>query len=391
MTPDVVAALSLLLSVSLCSSAAIVFDILTNVLNVDPFLAGFWRLFLQTFVQIPFFLQSYSETKKLDKETEINEYHSHLGLKLDASEDTKDSVQQRELIIPKYYRSLPLCALSGIFLGIHFSMWIYSLRYTSISHSLLWVSMGPIVLNGGNWILFVLSKLFKRLNSVHRPSYLETFGTITGMAGACIILVDVTKTDSDSYNSAIHRPSVYGDLSAFSGAVAVSAYLVIGSKLRAFLPLWLYIFPVIGFASLTCLAFALFNHNSDVVLYGAPNSSVLGFISKQYLPFVIYLAIGPGIGGHTMLNGLLKYISPLTISTAMLGEPIIGSLMGYIVGVQPFPGKSTIFGGSILLIGLFLVVRGSNIKTNKTNYGLTKLNDEQSERLRTRFVQYGAV
>ena len=61
-----------------------------------------------------------------------------------------------------------------------------------------------------------------------------------------------------------------------------------------------------------------------------------------------------------MINGLLKYISPLTVSTALLLEPVLGSILGYFFGMQDLPSLWTCVGGLILLIGLVLVVSGEN-------------------------------
>ena len=66
-----------------------------------------------------------------------------------------------------------------------------------------------------------------------------------------------------------------------------------------------------------------------------------------------------------MLNTLLKYLSPLIISTAMLSEPILGSILGYYLGLQPLPGAYTWIGGGALIIGLILVVVGENKVSSK--------------------------
>jgi drug/metabolite transporter (DMT)-like permease len=366
--------LCLLFAVSLCSSAAVVFDILTSSpSNVNPFLAASWRLSLQTVLQLPFFLRSRYVTKRLDEETLILLYHSEaLELKVDQLDEHNEKSETRELLLPRYYKSLPLCAVSGIFLGVHFSMWVFSLRYTSISHSLLWVSMGPIVLNCGSWFMYSISRLIAcmRFNAFvfQPPSHLETFGAFIGIGGACIMMISVANTANISNDTMVHPPTLYGDLSAFSGAVAVCIYLIIGSKLRSFLPLWLYVFPVIAFSSLTCLVFALVDEQSNIVWNSSNSStSVFGFMSAKFFPSVLYLAVGPGIGGHTLINALLRHVSPMVISTAMLGEPIIGSLIGYFVGVQPLPGIFTFLGGFILLAGLVLVVIGENIDEKKRN------------------------
>ncbi len=41
-----------------------------------------------------------------------------------------------------------------------------------------------------------------------------------------------------------------------------------------------------------------------------------------------YLAVVPGIVGHTGLNTVLKYLSPLVISLSTTTEPLIGACMG---------------------------------------------------------------
>ena len=136
--------------------------------------------------------------------------------------------------------------------------------------------------------------------------YKETLGALIGIGGAMIMLIDTAKMDNmtttsstvNGSNDGSHPPSVQGDIAAFIGAVAVCVYLVIGKKLRSWLPIWLYMFPVIGFASLTCLAYAfLDNYYYDqttatasttmgaitTTWRGMTNSSVFGLFAFPYL------------------------------------------------------------------------------------------------------------
>lgn len=371
--------LCLLFAVSVCSSAGVVFDILTTRKGVHPCLAVFWRLLIQNTVQfIPFILSLKKEWRN-DQEKKMLNYHEEtLELQL---ETTSSKEQDRgnapkhnheDEFLPRYLKSLPLCCVSGFFLGVHFSMWVYSLNYTSLTHSLLWVSMGPIVINGWSWFLHLLGKnqcilsIFAICVSAtvfqHRkPSLLETLGVFFGICGAIIMLFGVQRNrsldikDNEMNN---HLPTFYGDAAAFSGAVAVSIYLIIGQKLRSFLPVWIYVFPVIGTAAVASLIFALMDKNDPVTWNGYTGRSVFGFLSREYFLFALYLGVGPGIGGHTLLSTLLKYVSPLVVSTAMLCEPIIGSFIGYFVGLQPLPDVYTWIGGSILMIGLVFVIAG---------------------------------
>jgi drug/metabolite transporter (DMT)-like permease len=42
---------------------------------------------------------------------------------------------------------------------------------------------------------------------------------------------------------------------------------------------------------------------------------------------VAYLAVGPGLVGHTGMNGVLRHISPLVVSISLTLEPLFGSLL----------------------------------------------------------------
>ena len=279
-------------------------------------------------------------------------------------------------------------------------------RSTSLTHSLLWVSMGPIVLNGGAWILYLLGQnqciagtvftsAFAFILHVRRPSAMETTGVLVGISGAIIMLIGVkggmnvnmdgngnTKGigigNGNTIISSNHEPTLYGDAAAFSGAVAVCVYLIIGQKLRKFLPIWLYVFPVIGAATLTCLLFSFLDARDPSTLYGMTRSSVFGFLSKDFFFYALYLGVGPGICGHTLLNSLLKHVSPLIISTSMLMEPILGSIIGYFCGLQPLPDLSTWIGGGVLMTGLVLVVMGEN-ESDRTQEGAIRGEGENVE------------
>lgn len=197
-------------------------------------------------------------------------------------------------------------------------MWVYSLRFTSLTHSLLWVSMGPIVLNAGTWFLYLMKKIadvavgtntnnqylemsaliafcaaintelslaVQCLKNIRKPSIMETVGILLGIIGATVMVVGVKRNNihrlvmSSTSTSKINaypsqasevliHPTIFGDAAAFSGAVAVCVYLIIGQKLLTFLPIWLYMFPVIGIAALTCLIFSFMDNYDPPTFYG---------------------------------------------------------------------------------------------------------------------------
>lgn len=54
----------------------------------------------------------------------------------------------------------------------------------------------------------------------------------------------------------------------------------------------------------------------------AGKGGVAGWLGSPCWPVVVYLAVGPGIVGHTSFNLLLKYLHPLAISLPLVMEPV---------------------------------------------------------------------
>ena len=52
----------------------------------------------------------------------------------------------------------------------------------------------------------------------------------------------------------------------------------------------------------------------------------------------MYLGLIPGIVGHTGLNFVVKYLSPMLATMAISLEPVIGSFIGWQLGVADPPG-----------------------------------------------------
>lgn len=82
----------------------------------------------------------------------------------------------------------------------------------------------------------------------------------------------------------------------------------------------------------------------------ARSSGSFGWLtSGRHAPWVLYLALGPGIVGHTGFNTLLRYLSPLTVALAFQMEPLVGSVIGWAAGVMRPPGALTYVGGALVV------------------------------------------
>lgn len=76
----------------------------------------------------------------------------------------------------------------------------------------------------------------------------------------------------------------------------------------------------------------------------------------------VYLAVVPGIVGHTSFNAVLKFISPMVVTLAVSTEPLIGFFVGYFAGVTGPPGARTLAGGLILIGATLYVVRAEDAR-----------------------------
>lgn len=285
------------------SSAGAVLLLMTE---IKPLLSAAWRLQATSIVLLPFFVwQMRNESFDWDKNTIL-------------------------IIIG-----------SGICLWLHFGSWVWSLYHTSLAHSLLFVTAHPLI--------FVVGMMCIRI----APHRWETWGAIIGVFGAVLAIQDAGSGPV----------TLIGDAAAFLGAIAIVGYLAAGRVLRGekSMPLFLYAFPVTLIAAILLTIHSAWaegsNFDSAIV-----DTSVFGWTDLTWIFLVGYLAIGPGLVGHTGINACLKWLPPLVISVSVVFEPLLGGLLGWALGVQDVPGIWTWLGGPFMIVGTALAIIGANLR-----------------------------
>ncbi len=232
-------------------------------------------------------------------------------------------------------KDLMIIFISSIFLAAHFGSWVWSLDHTSLVHSLLFVTSHPLV------VVLLMPILGSEIRKGH------ILGASIGFFGAALTLKDI---DSGG------EVTLIGNLFAFIGAVTVVGYLFSGRYLRSErnMPLFIYAFPV------TFLS-AVWLTPTSVIIEGTgfsqavPEISIFGWTDIAWILWVGYLSLGPGLMGHTGINAVLRWFSPLIVSIALLFEPVIGGLIGYLWNGEISLGIWTVIGGMLMLIGAILV------------------------------------
>lgn len=153
--------------------------------------------------------------------------------------------------------------------------------------NLLWIGIASFVLFG------------------EKPGRVMACGLVISLAGSAPIFW------SDSRNQRAGERNPFSAISwRWSASWCFSAYLLIGRRLRADMPLPAYIWLAYG-------AGALF------LLIGCAGAGVplAGYTVPAYL-VALGMALGPQLLGHSAYNWSLRHVSPTFVAVVTLGEPV---------------------------------------------------------------------
>jgi drug/metabolite transporter (DMT)-like permease len=227
---------------------------------------------------------------------------------------------RRQVLISMGKGDLLLSLAAGALLGLHFALWITSLKYTSVASSVILVTLNPI---------FVA--LFSHFLIREKLGLKMTVCLITAVSGALLIGA------GDWVNEA---GSLYGNTLALLGSLMISGNLIIGRKVRQSLDLLPYIFITYTTAALVLLAMGL-----------ARGTTFFPFSVFTYLMFLL-LALGPTLVGHTSVNWALKYLPAAVLALVILGEPVGATTIAYFL-LNEVPTIWRLIGGGLILTGIY--------------------------------------
>lgn len=193
-------------------------------------------------------------------------------------------------------------AFAGICLGLHFTLWIASLHYTSVAAASVLVTIHPII------IILVERFWFKR-----RFAPTTWAGVAFVFAGSALLSIFAQNYQSSFSNVAL------GNGLAISAAFFFAAYMLTGRQVRQKRGWINYVFPVYSFAALTCLLLLI-----GLVGNPFPVSTIAYWAG-------LGLAVGPSIIGHGSINYSVRYLSPTLLATLFLLEPLIASFFAYFI------------------------------------------------------------
>lgn len=214
-----------------------------------------------------------------------------------------------------------LAALAGIFLAAHFVSWFTAVNLTTIASASVLCGMHPV-------IIVVLCTVFLK----ERPNVGMCISVFTALFGAIVL------TGSDYY-SFIGANNIKGDILAFSAAIFVAMYWVLGRKVRQTVSAGPYVLIVFSSCWLALLV--------AMLVTGTPFTGY----SPQTLLWAFAMAIFCQIMGHMVFNWSLEYVSPLFISISDNCSAVFSAILGALL-FDELPTFFQIFGAFIVIVSL---------------------------------------
>jgi drug/metabolite transporter (DMT)-like permease len=217
-----------------------------------------------------------------------------------------------------------LLLLLGSFLGLHFVFFITAVKNTSIVNATTLVNTTPAMTLVISWILRQAS-----------PSKVNILGLLITLSGI---------TSMSLAEFSISPSNILGDVSALGGAFFWALYLTFGKDLRERAS------PVTVMPSLYLL--------SALVLAAAAylvGGGLLLPVTAE-LPPLLAVAFIPTVLGHTLHFSSLKGLKSFEASTLALLEPVVASVLAFLVFGEA-PAASFYLSAAVTLLGIYLVLR----------------------------------
>lgn len=214
---------------------------------------------------------------------------------------------------------------SGLLLAGHFATWVPSLSFTSVASSVALVATQPV------WAALIARR---RGEHVGR-------GTVAGIAVAFAGALALTGVDLT-----ISARALFGDLLALAGGILAAAYVTVGAQVRQTLSTAAYTLSCYGTAAAALLAVCVVSRQD---LWGYDGATWLAIVG---------LVAGPQLLGHTLVNRVLRTISPTIVSVAILFEILGASVLAWLV-FDEVPPAAAWPAAALIATGVVLVVRDS--------------------------------
>lgn len=215
----------------------------------------------------------------------------------------------------------PRFALYGLVTALHFLLYIASLSFTTIAHSLALVYTAPIFVT-------ILAAVFLREPIAPR----QYPGLVIAVLGVALLA---------GFEPNMTLTMAFGDLLAVGSAICFGVYSVIGRRERDRYPLLTYAFGVYLAASLWLAPPALAQGTT-----GAGLTAILAIVALGVFPLGL---------GHTLYNASLRRVHPTYVNLIATQEVTGGIILGYLL-LGEVPSVQSLLGAGVTLLGIVIVL-----------------------------------
>jgi len=198
-------------------------------------------------------------------------------------------------VAPVSRKLLLAVALGGVFFALDLSSWHVGIGYTRLGNAALFGNSGSLILMVWGFIVW------RRW-----PGASEWLGMAAALAGAAILM---------GRSFEVSGETLVGDLFCLLAGVLYSAYLLILQDARRVLSSW----RLLSWSSAAGVPVLL----AGAVFHGEP------VLPHMWWP-VLALAFSSQIVGQGLLVYSLRHFSPLAIGLALLTQPAIAALAGWV-------------------------------------------------------------
>ncbi len=216
--------------------------------------------------------------------------------------------------------------LSGFFLGLHFICFYQAVKLTSIANATL---------------LGITAPMFTLL--IERFVFKKKFNKIVfiGFAVALIGTIMIT-----GLNFSVTNASEFGKLFGLAAALCIALVYLLANKIRTDT-------STVSYTRILYLMAAMF-----LFVIASTNGENVFELSSSDLLWLLALGLLPTILGHSLLYYGIKFTSPTIIASVPLGEPIIASILAWMIFLEKVP-IITLAGGIFILCGVYFIIVNS--------------------------------
>jgi len=212
-------------------------------------------------------------------------------------------------------------SIAGVFLALHFACFYSAVKLAPIANATLFATLAPV---------FTL---------IYERFVLKRTLPIGALIGLWLAIGGAVVVQGADFN--FGESETLGNLMALASSVFMSVVLIIGARVRPVISTVMYTRWLYLFAAITLGVFAIV---SDVDL---------GFSSPD-AKWLIGLVILPTLIGHNSMSYAVKYLRPTIVGSMPFGEPVLATILAWILFGEVV-GPDVLIGGGITLSGLVLL------------------------------------